>query len=56
MTQRQTRLLWKQLLQRKARDSLSLQGQIREMLVGAILDGHLPPATCHRALHCRRAA
>lgn len=28
---------------RTARDNLSLQAQIREMLVGAILDGHLSP-------------
>jgi GntR family transcriptional regulator/MocR family aminotransferase len=34
--------LWKQLLQRSARENMSLQGQIREMLVGAILDGQLP--------------
>jgi GntR family transcriptional regulator/MocR family aminotransferase len=35
--------LWKQLLQRSARPNMSLQGQIREMLVSAILDGQLPP-------------
>ena len=34
--------MWKQLLQRSSRESLSLQAQIREMLVGAILDGQLP--------------
>jgi GntR family transcriptional regulator/MocR family aminotransferase len=34
--------MWKQLLQRSARENMSLQGQIREMLVGAILDGQLP--------------
>lgn len=33
--------MWKQLMLRTARDNLSLQAQIREMLVGAILDGHL---------------
>ena len=33
--------MWKQLLQTSARESMSLQGQIREMLVAAILDGHL---------------
>ena len=33
--------MWKQLLQRSARDNLTLQGQIREMLVSAILDGQL---------------
>ena len=37
--------MWKQLLQRSARDNLSLQGQIREMLVSAILDGQLKPDT-----------
>ena len=35
--------MWKQLLQRSARDNLTLQGQIREMLVSAILDGQLKP-------------
>lgn len=34
--------LWKQLLQRSARENMSLQGQIREMLASAILDGQLP--------------
>ena len=34
--------MWKQLLQRSARGNMSLQGQIREMLVSAILDGQLP--------------
>ena len=33
--------MWKQLLQRSARENMSLQGQIREMLVAAILDGQL---------------
>lgn len=37
--------LWKQLLQRSARQHMSLQAQIREMLVGAILDGQLSPGT-----------
>lgn len=35
--------MWKQLLQRTSRESLTLQGQIREMLVSAILDGQLEP-------------
>jgi GntR family transcriptional regulator/MocR family aminotransferase len=35
--------MWKQLLQRSARGNLTLQGQIREMLVCAILDGQLKP-------------
>jgi GntR family transcriptional regulator / MocR family aminotransferase len=42
MSQRLNAALWKQLLQRSARDNMSLQGQIREMLVAAILDGQLP--------------
>jgi GntR family transcriptional regulator/MocR family aminotransferase len=43
MPQKLNEAMWKQLLQRSARPNLSLQGQIREMLVGAILDGQLPP-------------
>ena len=35
--------MWKQLMLRTARENLSLQGQIREMLVSAILDRHLDP-------------
>ena len=35
--------MWKQLLQHSARDNLTLQGQIREMLVSVILDGQLKP-------------
>ena len=35
--------MWKQLMLRTARENLSLQGQIREMLVSAILDRHLEP-------------
>jgi GntR family transcriptional regulator / MocR family aminotransferase len=42
MSQRLNAALWKQLLQRSARENMSLQGQIREMLVAAILDGQLP--------------
>lgn len=45
MNQRTNALLWKQLLQRGARSNLSLQGQIREMLVSAILDGLIAPGT-----------
>ena len=41
MPQRLSPVLWKQLLQRSAQDKLSLQARIREMLVTAILDGHL---------------
>lgn len=36
-------VMWKQLLQRSARENLTLQGRIREMLVSAILDGQLKP-------------
>lgn len=35
--------MWKQLMLRHAREHRTLQAQIREMLVGAILDGHLVP-------------
>ncbi len=42
MTQHLNAALWKQLLQRSARENMSLQGQIREMLASAILDGQLP--------------
>ncbi len=43
MTHRLSAAMWRQLLQRSARPNMSLQGQIREMLVSAILDGRLPP-------------
>lgn len=43
MNQQLQGAMWKQLLQRGARSNLSLQGQIREMLVSAILDGQLRP-------------
>lgn len=43
MSQRLQSVMWKQLLQRSSRPNLSLQAQIREMMVGAILDGQLPP-------------
>ncbi len=42
MNQRLHSVMWKQLLQRTSRPGLSLQAQIREMMVGAILDGQLP--------------
>ncbi|MCW0038628.1 GntR family transcriptional regulator, partial [Acinetobacter baumannii] len=35
--------MWGQLFRRSARPSLSLRGQIREMLVDAILSGILAP-------------
>ena len=34
--------MWEQLIQLSFRSKISLQAQIREMLVAAILDGHLP--------------
>ena len=43
MAQKLNAAMWKQLLQRSERANMSLQGRIREMLVGAILDGQLPP-------------
>lgn len=43
MNQQLQGAMWKQLLQRSARENLSLQGRIREMLVSAILDGQLKP-------------
>lgn len=42
MSQRLDAVLWKRLFERSARPGMSLQRQIREMLVAAILDGHLP--------------
>jgi GntR family transcriptional regulator/MocR family aminotransferase len=38
-----TDAMWKQLMQLSARNSMSLQARVREMLVSAILDGHIPP-------------
>jgi GntR family transcriptional regulator/MocR family aminotransferase len=43
MTQTLQGAMWKQLLLRSSRENLTLQGQIREMLVSAILDGQLNP-------------
>ena len=34
--------MWKQLIQLSFRSKVGLQAQIREMLVAAILDGHIP--------------
>ena len=42
MSSRPNDAMWKQLMQRCARENLSLQAQIRTMLAGAILDGQLP--------------
>ncbi len=42
MSVRLNQVLWRQLLERSARENMTLQGRIREMLVGAILDGQLP--------------
>lgn len=36
-------VLWSSLFERVSDSSLSLQGKIRQMLVSAILSGHLPP-------------
>src|SRR5690606_32497126 len=36
-------VLWPTLFERVSDSSLSLQGRIRQMLVSAILSGHLPP-------------
>ena len=41
-SRRPTAALWKPLLQRAGESALSLQAQIREMLVMAIMDGQLP--------------
>ena len=41
-SRRPTAALWKPLLQRAGDQALSLQAQIREMLVAAIMDGQLP--------------
>jgi GntR family transcriptional regulator/MocR family aminotransferase len=43
MTQQLQGAMWKQLLQRTSRENMTLQGQIREMLVSAILGGQLKP-------------
>lgn len=43
MPQMPNAALWKQLFRRCARENMNLQGQIREMLVSAILDGQLAP-------------
>lgn len=42
MTQHLTAAMWKQFFQRWAGTGLSLQAQIRQMLVSAVLDGQLP--------------
>lgn len=36
-------VLWERLFERESASSLSLQGRVRQMLVSAILGGHLPP-------------
>ena len=36
-------VLWERLFQRESASHLSLQGRLRQMLVSAILSGHLPP-------------
>jgi GntR family transcriptional regulator/MocR family aminotransferase len=42
MSSKMSGTMWKQFFQRWAGNGLSLQGQIRQMLVSAILDGQLP--------------
>jgi len=37
--------MWNKLIQLSFRSKISLQTQIREMLVSAILDGHIPVGT-----------
>ncbi|SPT40226.1 HTH-type transcriptional regulatory protein gabR [Achromobacter denitrificans] len=36
-------VLWDRLFERESAPNLSLQGRVRQMLVSAILSGHLPP-------------
>ncbi len=36
-------VLWERLFERESAPNLSLQGRVRQMLVSAILSGHLPP-------------
>ena len=43
MSQKVTGAMWNELFQRSRRDGLSLQGQIRAMMVDAIHSGVLPP-------------
>jgi len=45
MAGRASQPLWSQLFQLSFRSKITLQAQIREMLVAAILDGHLPGGT-----------
>jgi GntR family transcriptional regulator/MocR family aminotransferase len=45
MQRRANQPMWNQLFQLTFRSRISLQAQIREMLVAAILDGHLPGGT-----------
>ncbi|CAB3738220.1 MocR-like pyridoxine biosynthesis transcription factor PdxR [Paraburkholderia rhynchosiae] len=45
MSSRTSTALWTQRFQRSTDSNMSLQGQIRQMLVAAILDGQLPPQT-----------
>ena len=45
MAGRASQSLWSQLFQLSFRSKITLQAQIREMLVAAILDGHLPGGT-----------
>ena len=53
-------VLWERLFERESAPNLSLQGRVRQMLVSAILSGHLPPgapvpSSRHLADHLRIA-
>ena len=41
MASRMSSAMWSQRFQRSAESNISLQGQIRQMLVAAILDGQM---------------
>lgn len=45
MTAKPTTAMWGQLFHRSLQGGMSLQGQIRQMLVSAVLDGQLPVGT-----------
>ena len=46
MESRRTPLLWRQLLAVHRDDTKTLQAQVKQMLVAAILDGLLPALAC----------
>jgi GntR family transcriptional regulator / MocR family aminotransferase len=45
MPSRAATAMWAQRFEREPGSGISLQGQIRRMLVASILDGQLPPQT-----------